>query len=111
MSAGPSSGSGPGAWPPCRRFNHPVALCGQPIVAGYAGHLWSHGLDARAVQDSLRRLMLGQPGWRDEARALHASHVFWGPREEQTFPGSTKPWREAAPPVATGPWGAIYALD
>ena len=34
-------------------FNHPVALCGQPIVAGYAGHLWSHGLDARAVQQGL----------------------------------------------------------
>ena len=34
-------------------FNHPVALCGQPIVAGYAGHLWSHGLDAAAVQQGL----------------------------------------------------------
>jgi hypothetical protein len=91
-------------------FNHPVALCGQPIVAGYAGHLWSHGFDARAVQLSLMRLMLGQPGWREEARALHASHLFWGAREEAAFHGSTQPWRGDGPPVAAGPWGAIYSL-
>jgi hypothetical protein len=92
-------------------FNHPVALCGQAIVAGYAGHLWSHGLDAAAVQAGLSRLMRGEAGWREEARALHASHVFWGVREEQSFPGSSQPWRLSAPPVATGPWGSIYAVD
>ena len=92
-------------------FNHPVALCGRPIVAGYAGHLWSHGLDARAVQMSLTRLMLGQPGWREEARALRASHLFWGAREQAAFPGSTQPWRNTGPPAASGPWGAIYSLE
>jgi hypothetical protein len=92
-------------------FNHPVALCGQPIVAGYAGHLWSHGLDARAVQQGLTRLMRGEAGWREDARALRASHVFWGPREQQAFPDSTLPWRDGGQAVATGPWGSIYALD
>jgi hypothetical protein len=92
-------------------FNHPVALCGQPIVAGYAGHLWSHGLDAKAVQGGLTRLMRGEAGWREDARALGASHVFWGVREQGAFPGSSRPWREGAPPVATGLWGSIYALD
>ena len=92
-------------------FNHPVALCGQPIVAGYAGHLWSHGLDAAAVQKSLSRLMRGEAGWRAEARALRASHVFWGSREQEAFPDSKRPWRGGAPPVATGPWGSIYAVD
>jgi hypothetical protein len=92
-------------------FNHPVALCGQPIVAGYAGHLWSHGLDARVVQAGLERLMLGERGWREEARALRASHVFWGPREEATFPGSRQPWREGPPPVASGDWGSIYSVE
>jgi hypothetical protein len=92
-------------------FNHPVALCGRPIVAGYAGHLWSHGLDARAVERALSRLMRGEPGWREEARALGASHVFWGSREEQEFSGSSRPWTKAGPPVASGPWGALYRLD
>jgi hypothetical protein len=91
-------------------FNHPVALCGRPIVAGYAGHLWSYGLDASVVEKRLGRLMRGEAGWREEARALGASHVFWGARERQAFPLSTRPWADAGPPVARGPWGAIYAL-
>ena len=92
-------------------FNHPVALCGRPIVAGYAGHLWSHGLDGGAVTRRLGSLMRGEPGWREEARALGASHVFWGPREQQAFAASTQPWREAAERVAAGPWGALYRLE
>ncbi len=92
-------------------FNHPVALCGRPIVAGYPGHLWSHGLNAAAVEKGLGRLMRGEPGWREEARALGASHVFWGAREREAFPASTRPWTEAGPPVASGPWGALYGLE
>ena len=92
-------------------FNHPVALCGHAIVAGYAGHLWSHGLDAAAVTQRLARLMRGEPGWREEARGLGASHVYWGPREQAAFPTSTQPWRVAAERVAVGPWGALYRLE
>jgi hypothetical protein len=92
-------------------FNHPVALCGQAVVAGYPGHLWSHGLDATAVQEGLSRLMRGESGWRQEGRALGASHVFWGARERLAFPDSRRPWREGPPPVATGPWGSIYPLE
>jgi len=92
-------------------FNHPVALCGRPIVAGYAGHLWSHGLDAVVVTQRLARLLRGEPGWREEARALGASHVFWGPREQEAFPASPQPWRAAAERVAAGPWGALYRLE
>jgi hypothetical protein len=80
-------------------------------VAGYAGHLWSHGLDATAVVGRLERLMRGKPGWRDEARALGASHVYWGPREQRAFPDSTEPWRDAAQRVDAGAWGALYRLE
>ena len=90
--------------------NHPVALCGQPIVAGYAGHLWSHGIDARAVQAGLARLMNGEGDYRAEARALHARYLFWGPREHFAFPRSSRPW-EAGEPLARGEWGALYRLD
>ncbi|HUL79627.1 MAG TPA: hypothetical protein VL691_20350 [Vicinamibacteria bacterium] len=92
-------------------FNHPVALCGRPIVAGYPGHLWSHGLDASAVERRLARLMRGEAGWREEARALGASHVFWGARERQAYPDSRRPWADAGAPVAVGPWGALYAVE
>lgn len=92
-------------------FNHPAALCGHAIVAGYPGHLWSHGLDAKGVEASLARLMRGEPGWREAARTLGASHVFWGRREERAFAGSSRPWREGVAPVAEGSWGALYRLE
>ena len=91
--------------------NHPVALCGQPIVAGYAGHLWSHGLDAREVERSLGRLMRGEGDFRGEARALGARYVFWGPREAAAFAASTRPWEQAGPPLASGEWGALYRVQ
>ncbi len=91
-------------------FNHPAALCGHAIVAGYSGHLWSHGIDAKTVEGRLGRLMKGEPGWRDEARALGARYLYWGPREAQDYAGGASPWGEA-PPVAEGPWGRLYALD
>jgi len=91
--------------------NHPVALCGQPIVAGYSGHLWSHGLDSGPVERGLQRLMRGGGDFRAEARALGARYVFWGPREAAAFRDSSRPWRDGGPPVAEGPWGALYRVD
>jgi hypothetical protein len=91
--------------------NHPVALCGQPVVAGYSGHLWSHGLDSGPVERGLQRLMRGGGDFRAEARALGARYVFWGPREAAAFRDSSQPWRDAGPPVAEGPWGALYRVE
>jgi hypothetical protein len=91
-------------------FNHPVALCGHPLVLGYGGHLWSHGIDGSGVEGHLGVLMRGDFGWRESARAVGARLLFWGPRERQAFPGSLRPWAEDGPPLAAGPWGAVYAL-
>jgi hypothetical protein len=91
--------------------NHPVALCGQPIVAGYAGHLWSHGLAAGGVERGLARLLRGEGDFRSEARALGARYLFWGHREQSAFPRSAKPWVAAGPPVASGEWGALYRME
>jgi hypothetical protein len=88
-----------------------VALCGRPIVAGYAGHLWSHGLDSAEAEARLAHLMRGEAGWQDDARALGASHVFWGMREAAAFPGSQRPWQALGAPIASGAWGALYRLD
>jgi hypothetical protein len=93
-----------------QNFNHPVALCGHALVAGYSGHLWSHGIDAKAVEQRLAQVMKGAPGWRESARELDARYVYWGPREIFGYPGGTQPWAAAAP-VAQGRWGRLYALD
>jgi hypothetical protein len=92
-------------------FNHPVALCGHPLVAGYAGHLWSHGLDASRVQRGLNRLLLGVPGWRQEARGVGARLLFWGAREQAIAPGSRRPWEAKVRPISVGAWGALYRLE
>ena len=91
-------------------FNHPVGLCGHALVAGYAGHLWSHGLRADPVQERLGRLMKGEPGWEADARALEARYVFWGPREARAFPFSKRPWAEGARRVAQTAYGEVFAL-
>jgi hypothetical protein len=92
-------------------FNHPAALCGHPLVAGYAGHLWSHGIDASRVQQGLNLLLLGAPDWRQEARTIGARLLLWGPREQAMFPGSRRPWEAEMKPIAAGSWGALYRLD
>jgi hypothetical protein len=91
-------------------FNHPVALCGHALVAGYSGHLWSHGIDAKAVEAGLARLMKGEPGWREAGRELRARYVYWGPRESVSYPGGAQPWG-LRPPFAEGPWGRLYPLE
>ena len=91
-------------------FNHPVALCGHPLVAGYSGHLWSHGIRAQEVEEGLRSLMMGETGWEERARALRARYVFWGEREERAFPSSTRPWELTRRPVRQGSWGRLYDL-
>jgi hypothetical protein len=93
-------------------FNHPVALCGQSLVAGYGGHLWSHGIQYRPVEERLRGLMMGEPDWRERAKSLGAAYLFWGPREESEFAGSRRPWEQAAPAttLTRGGWGSLYDL-
>lgn len=92
-------------------FNHPVALCGQPIVEGYAGHLWSHGIDASVVDRRLRTLMLGLPGWEQAAQELGAEYLFWGYGERGEFALSTRPWERSRRVVAEGDWGRLYSLS
>jgi hypothetical protein len=91
-------------------FNHPVALCGQALVAGYGGHLWSHGIVSGPVEERLRGLMMGEPDWRARAQDLGARYLFWGFREENEFAGSRRPWESAAKAVSRGRWGAVYDL-
>jgi len=93
-------------------FNHPVALCGQALVEGYGGHLWSHGIQYGAVDERLHGLMMGEPDWRQRAKDLGARYLFWGPREAGEFPGSRRPWEGEAPVIAVtrDRWGALYDL-
>ena len=57
-------------------FNHPVILLGYPVVCGYEGHLWSHGLPYRERLAALRRVLQKQPGWLETAAHLKAKAIY-----------------------------------
>lgn len=90
-------------------YNHPLLLLGRKVVAGYEGHLFSHGIDYIERYVTLEKLLRGEPGWQNRARKLGADYLFWGEREQARYGGST-PWQDVAPVVAKGSWGTIYDL-
>lgn len=90
-------------------YNHPLIYLGRKLVMGYEGHLFGHGLPYEKVKADLQVLMLGNEGWRDAAGRLGVSYLFWGPREEKAFPGSTKAWQSET--VTATPSGTLYKLQ
>jgi len=91
-------------------YNHPLLLNGRNVVAGYPGHLWSHGIDCKAQLASVDSLLNGEPGWQKIARDLHVRYIFWGTQEKKAYQNSTQPWKKDCPLIAQGPWGEIYEL-
>ena len=76
-------------------YNHPVLLAGHRAVCGYEGHLWSHGLDYKGRRDLLDSVMKGEPGWREKARSLGVSRIYWSELEAKRWPDSKLPWTGA----------------
>jgi hypothetical protein len=58
-------------------FNHPVILLGYPVVCGYDGHLWSHGLAYQEPLAKLRSVMRKESGWLDTAAGLGAEWIYF----------------------------------
>ena len=73
-------------------FNQPVLMLGHPVVCGYEGHLWSHGLDYKGRWDDLNAIMKGEAGWRNKARGIGISCIYWGEAEKTRWPDSKLPW-------------------
>ena len=72
-------------------YNHPVLLLGHPVLAGYDGHLWSHGLDYQARYAALNSIMNGESGWEKKARSLGVEYIYWSPLEAARWPESKLP--------------------
>jgi len=99
----------------CRpTFNHPLLLLGHKVVAGYAGHLASHGTAYKPRFFALKSVMHGDPGWETRARELGADYLFWGRMEQEEY-GYKPPWQSPVtvgfPLVVWGPWGVLYSLS
>ncbi|HEX8131227.1 MAG TPA: hypothetical protein VF527_19165 [Pyrinomonadaceae bacterium] len=67
-------------------YNHPVYLTGRRALMGYAGHLWSQGIDYLPREAELRRMYAGAP----DAESLLAKHgveyVVISPLERSATP-------------------------
>jgi len=79
-------------------YNHPVLMLGHPVVCGYEGHLWSHGLDYRERLAALENIMMGEEGWQEKARQLGVARIYWSDREWKRWPGSKLPWAKQQHP-------------
>jgi hypothetical protein len=89
----------PGAVIACApEYNQPVLMLGHPVVCGYEGHLWSHGLDYKKRLDALNSLMNGEPEWQRIAIRLGVSRIFWGEPEKERWPDSKFPWAKDSTP-------------
>jgi hypothetical protein len=58
-------------------FNHPVILLGYPVVCGYDGHLWSHGLHYQEPLAKLRSVLRRETGWLETAAELGAEWIYF----------------------------------
>jgi len=79
-------------------YNHPVLMLGHPVVCGYEGHLWSHGLDYKSRLAKLNTIMMGEPGWPEKARSLGISYLYWSDLEAKRWPDSKLPWAKETTP-------------
>jgi hypothetical protein len=91
-------------------YDHPLLLNGRNMVAGYTGHLWSHGVDYEDQVAALESVLNGDADWQQTASDLRARYIFWGRPEEKAYPKSSQPWKQSCPKVAEGAWGSIYDL-
>ena len=57
-------------------YNNPAMLLGRPVFCGYAGHLWSHGLDYHKQWAMLEKVLKRQPGWQETLGQLDAKWLF-----------------------------------
>ncbi len=57
-------------------YNNPVMLLGRPVLCGYEGHLWSHGLDYHRQWDALQIVLKHEPGWQETLRHLDAKWLY-----------------------------------
>ena len=58
-------------------FNNPAMLLGRPVLCGYEGHLWSHGLDYKRQWNDLHTILRSDPAWREAARRHHVKWLYF----------------------------------
>ncbi|MDT7541016.1 MAG: hypothetical protein QOE33_920 [Acidobacteriota bacterium] len=66
-------------------YNHPVYLSGRQSLMGYAGHLWSQGIDYAARDAEIRRIYAGAPDAESLLAREHVEYVVISPLERTSL--------------------------
>lgn len=90
-------------WP---THDHPVYLTGRRSYVGYAGHLWSQGLEAGTREEDVKRLYEGAGDGPAFLARIGATHVVVGPLEAR----AGGPWPPAIPGEVAATAGAYRLL-
>ncbi len=72
-------------------YNNPAILLGHPVLCGYEGHLWSHGIAYQSRMQALQRILAQEPGWENTAQALDARWLYLPPNPPQPIPRKSLP--------------------
>jgi hypothetical protein len=72
-------------------YNSPLALLGHPVMVGYDGHLWSHGLDYSDKYSQLEKILQGSPEWKQHLSSMNIEYILWGSQERAKY-GDDHEW-------------------
>lgn len=57
-------------------YNNPAMLLGRPVMCGYEGHLWSHGLSYKNKWNDLPHILQRENGWELLARDYGVKWIY-----------------------------------
>ena len=66
--------------------NTPIFLTGRRSLMGYAGHIWTHGLDFGARDSDIRRIYSGAPDADALLNKYGVDYVVIDPQEHSVMP-------------------------
>lgn len=90
--------------------NHALTFFGRERAIGYEGHLWSHGIPAQDQVAKLKRIFNDDPAWRELARELRVTHIYWGNEERTSFGHQARSWQLPENNVSSVEDIAIYEI-
>ncbi|MFQ5648492.1 MAG: hypothetical protein ACE5IY_01000 [bacterium] len=91
--------------------NNFLTLAGRAVVMGYAGHIYSHGLDYVPMQEAIRTIYTEKEGGLKLLQDMAIDYVVVGPNERKEFGAQIDWFRSEYPIFLASQTYAIYKID
>ena len=62
--------------------NHPVAFLGFPLLMGFTGQLWSHGIAYNPTEVKMQQIFSAKNNFEQWIEELPFEYLYWGPAEQ-----------------------------